>query len=287
MMGLRIATNIASQTVRNNLKEVTSQSNRELSRLSSGKRITMAGDDAAGLALAKNFEAQSRSLRQAARNANDGISMVQTAEGSLNEISNILIRLRELSIQSASDTVGESERGMLNLEYQELTKEINRIANSTEFNGVFIIGDGSQGDKSKPDSLDFQVGSRQGEHNVISFETGITDATADKMELGDGRGNDILEKGNALGAVGVVDNAINLISGYRANLGAIQNRLNSSVTTLEVQSLNQESARSVIEDVDVAKASADLAAQSVVKAAGISSLAQANTIPMSAIKLIG
>jgi flagellin len=276
-MGLRIATNLASEAVQTHLREVTGKMNKDLERLSSGKRITQAGDDAAGLAIAKNLEAQTRSLRQAARNANDGISMVQTAEGSMNEISNALVRLRELTIQSASDTVGNAERGMMDLEYQELTKEIDRIASSTEFNGVHLL-DGENGEK-----LDFHVGAKMGEANVIEYDPGQTNASSSNLGV---KGTGILSKSDALSSISSVDGAIQLISGQRASLGAIQNRLQSSVATLEVQALNQESARSVIEDADVAQASASLASNNVVKNAGISALAQANNIPNSSLKLI-
>jgi len=276
-MGLRIATNIASETVQKNIKEVSSTSNTELERLSSGKRITKAGDDAAGLAIAKNLEAQTRSLRQASRNANDGISMVQTAEGSLNEVSNVLVRLRELSIQSASDTIGDAERGMLNLEYQELSKEVDRIAASTEFNGVHLLdGEGSG-------VLDFHVGAKNGEQNIIQYDAGQTNASSSNIGLS---GTGVESKSEALSSVSSIDEAITVISGQRASLGAIQNRLSHTVSTLESQALNQEHARSVIEDADVADSAAKLASANVIKNAGISALAQANMIPNSALKLI-
>ena len=135
-MGLRIATNLASERVQAHLKQNSRKTDKSLEQLASGKRIISASDDAAGMAIANTMRAQTRSLRQAGRNANDGISMIQTAEGSLTEISNVLVRLRELSIQSASDTVGDLERTMLNLEYQELISEIDRMADSTENNAT-------------------------------------------------------------------------------------------------------------------------------------------------------
>ena len=176
-MGLRIATNIASQSVQKNLKEVSNAGNSELERLSSGKRITKAADDAAGLAIATNLEAQTRGLRQATRNANDGVSLVQTAEGGLNETSNILVRLRELTIQSASDTVGDKERGFLDKEYQQLTKEIDRISESTTFNGTNLLnGNGKQ--------MDFQVGSFAGEQNKITFDAAETNSSSENIGVG-------------------------------------------------------------------------------------------------------
>lgn len=277
-MGLRIATNIASQNVQKNLKEVSTAGNASLEKLSSGKRITKASDDAAGLAIATNLEAQTKGLRQATRNANDGISLVQTAEGGLNETTNILTRLRELTIQAASDTVGETERGFLNKEYQQLNKEIDRISQSTMFNGTQLLNGEGKG------SMDFQVGAFAGEQNRITFESGESDASASAIGVA---GTSISEKGSALDAISNVDKAIEKVSGQRANLGSIQSRLQSTVKNLEVQTINQDSARSVIQDVDVADASANLASNTVVKNAAVSTLAQANQIPMSALRLIG
>jgi flagellin len=277
-MGLRIATNIASQTVQKNLKEVSSAGNSELERLSSGKRITKAADDAAGLAISTNLEAQTKGLRQATRNANDGISLVQTAEGGLNETTNILVRLRELTIQSASDTVGDQERGFLDKEYQQLTKEVDRIAESTTFNGTNLLNGKGKG------TMDFQVGAFAGEQNKITFDSGESDSSASNIGIS---GTGIADKGDALDAISNVDAAIEKVSGQRANLGSIQSRLQSTVKNLETQTINQDSARSVIQDVDVAESSARLASNQVVKNAAVSTLAQANGIPNSALRLIG
>ncbi|AUN96600.1 flagellin FliC [Bacteriovorax stolpii] len=277
-MGLRIATNIASQNVQKNLKEVSNAGNSSLEKLSSGKRITKASDDAAGLAISTNLEAQTKGLRQATRNANDGISLVQTAEGGLNETTNILTRLRELTIQASSDTVGEQERGFLDKEYQQLTKEIDRISESTVFNGTQLLNGEGKG------SMDFQVGAFAGEQNRITFDSGESDSSASAIGV---KGTSISEKGDALSAIGDIDKAIEKVSGQRANLGSIQSRLQSTVKNLEVQTINQDSARSVIQDVDVAEATANLASNQVVKNAAVSTLAQANGIPNSALRLIG
>lgn len=276
-MGLRIATNIASQSVQKNLKEVSSKGDAQLEKLSSGKRITKASDDAAGLAIATNLEAQTKGLRQASRNANDGISLVQTAEGGLNETSNILVRLRELTIQAASDTVGETERGFLDKEYQQLTKEIDRISESTTFNGAQLLNGKGKG------SMDFQVGAFAGEQNKITFDSGESDASSANIGVA---GSNIANKDDALSSISSIDEAITKVSGQRANLGSIQSRLQSTVKNLEVQTINQDSARSVIQDVDVAEASAALASNQVVKNAAVSTLAQANQIPNSALRLI-
>ncbi len=277
-MGLRIATNIASQSVQKNLKEVSNAGNAELEKLSSGKRITKASDDAAGLAISTNLEAQTKGLRQATRNANDGISLVQTAEGGLSETSNILVRLRELTIQASSDTVGEQERGFLDKEYQQLTKEVDRISESTTFNGAQLLNGKGKG------TMDFQVGAFAGEQNRIQFESDKADSSSSSIGVS---GTSISDKSSALDAISNIDSAIEKVSGQRADLGSIQSRLQSTVKNLETQTINQDSARSVIQDVDVAEASASLAANNVVKNAAVSTLSQANAIPMSAMRLIG
>ena len=276
-MGLRIATNVASQSVQKNLKEVSNAGNAELERLSSGKRITKAADDAAGLAISTNLEAQTRGLRQATRNANDGISLVQTAEGGLNETSNILVRLRELTIQAASDTVGDAERGFLDKEYQQLMTEVDRISASTTFNGTNLLNGEGKG------SMDFQVGAFAGEQNKITFDSSETNASAGEIGIA---GSTISNKDDALSSIATVDQAIAKVSSQRSNLGAIQSRLASTVKNLEVQTINQDSARSVIQDVDVATSSAALASNNVVKNAAVSTLSQANQIPMGALRLL-
>ncbi len=277
-MGLRIATNIASQQVQKNLKQVSSEADSSLEKLSSGKRITKAADDAAGLAIATNLEAQTKGLRQASRNANDGISLVQTAEGGLNEVSNILVRMRELTVQAASDTVGEQERGFLDKEYQQLVSEVDRISESTTFNGANLLNGEGSGE------MDFQVGAFAGEQNQITFDSSESNASASAIGIS---GSGIEDKGVALDSIEVIDDAINQVSGQRATLGAVQSRLESTVSNLEVQTVNQDAARSVIQDVDVASESAKLAASNVVKQAGISTLAQANALPNQAMRLIG
>ena len=277
-MGLRIATNVASLSVQKNLKQVAQKGSEQLEKLSSGKRINKAADDAAGLAIATNLKAQTLGTRQAARNSNDGITLVQTAEGGLNEVSNILIRLRELSVQAASDTIGDKERGFLDKEYQHLVKEVDRISQSTVFNGTSLLDGQGKG------TMDFQVGAFSGEQNIIQFNSGETDSSASTIGID---GTAVNEKGTALGSIANIDEAISTVSGYRANLGAVQSRLKSTVNTLEIQSLNQDSARAQIEDVDVADSAAKLASSNVVKQAGVSTLVQANNIPASALRLIG
>ena len=277
-MGLRIKTNIASQMVQRNLKNTSNQESDELERLSSGKRITKAADDAAGLAISTRLEATTKGLRQATRNANDGVSLIQTAEGGLSEISNILVRLRELTIQASSDTVGEKERGFLNNEYTELTAEIDRIGDSTIFNGTYLLNGEGEGE------LEFHVGSDGDDFNRITFDSGATNAKSDNIGIA---GSTIETKDDARDSISCIDEAIDAVSGQRARLGSIQSRLQSTINNLEIQTINQDNARSVIQDVDVAQSTASLASTAVLKSAGIMTLMQANNVPNSALRLIG
>ena len=276
-MGLRINTNIASQEVQRNLKVSNASQEAEFSKLSSGKRITKAADDAAGLAIAKKLEAETKGLRVASRNANDAISMVQVAEGGLNETSNILTRLRELSIQAGSDTVGDAERGYLSLEYEQLVQEADRIAKTTAFNGRPLLqGEGSM--------LQFQVGAYGGQDNIIELDAGQTDASVESLGIG---GSNVRDKQDALDNLERIDGAINKVSAFRANFGSVQSRLQSAINSIDVTVVNQESARSRIEDVDVAESTAKLASAQMKNAAGVATLAQANGLGQQAMRLIG
>lgn len=278
-MGLRINSNVASQEVQKNLKVNTKIQEAEFAKLSSGKRITKSSDDAAGLAIAKKLEATIRGQKMASRNANNAISMVQVAEGGLNETTNILTRLRELSVQAASDTVGEQERGYLNLEYQQMLSELDRIAQTTEFNGMPLLkGESSNG------TLDFHVGAFGGENNRIQFDAASTDATSENLGIDS---STIVDKDEASDNLSKIDVAIERVSAFRANFGSIQARLQSAVNTADIAVVNQEAARSRIEDVDVAESTAKVASANIMKASGIASLAQANEIPTSALRLIG
>ncbi len=276
-MGLRINTNIASQEVQRSLRATNAQQEAEFSKLSSGKRITKSADDAAGLAIAKKLEAETRGMRVASRNANDAISMVQVAEGGLNETGNILTRLRELAIQAASDTVGEAERGYLSLEYQQLVQEADRISKTTTFNGRTLL-------QGEGDVMQFQVGTYAGEDNRIEFDASTTDASAESLGIG---GSNIRDKAEALDNLQSIDSAINKVSGFRANFGSVQSRLQTSINNLDVAIVNQDAARSRIEDVDVADSTAKVASAQIKNAAGVATLAQANQLGQGALRLIG
>ena len=276
-MGLRIATNTSSETVQRNLRRVSNEIDSSLNRLSSGKRITQAGDDAAGLAVSTSLDAEIKGLRQATRNTNDGISLIQVTEGSLNEISNMLVRLREISIQAASDTIGDPERGFLNKEYQQLVTEIDRISKSSTFKSLNILDGRGAG------VLSFQVGANAGDENIIQFDSG--EAIASSRAIGVS-GTGVEDKGDALSAIADIDDAIQNISGQKASLGSIQSRLQSTAADLETQILTQTNALSKIQDTDVAYEASKLTSGNIVKSAGISTLLQSNRIHNEALRLI-
>lgn len=250
---------------------------KSLERLSSGYRINRAGDDAAGLAISENLRAQIRGLKQASRNASDGVSLVQVAEGSLNEISSILIRLRELSVQAASDTIGPVERQFLNVEYDQLVSEIDRIADGTEFNGTQLLsGTGS--------ILDFQVGTRN-DPNIDRLSFDASKADANSAALGVNL-TSVADKASAQNTLSAIDQAIVSVSAMRADFGAIQNRLQSTISNLAVSVENMSAANSRIRDVDVAEETAELTRNNILLNAGTSVLAQANQTAQTALGLL-
>ena len=277
-MGFRINTNVASLQAQTSLNKVNKESQESFSKLSSGTRITKASDDAAGLAISEKLKANIRSSQQANRNANDGISMVQVAEGGLNETSNILVRMRELSIQAASDTVGDVERGMSNMEYQQLKSEMERISQVTEYNGTKLLN--GSGEKK-----DFQVGTgNDAFQDRISFEPGQLNSGLGSMGV---EGIDVSSKEGAQESLSAIDSAIEKVSGQRAMLGAIQNRLVSTSNNLQTSTENMSAANSRIRDVDYADETAKQARNQILTAAGTSVLAQANVSGQNALKLIG
>lgn len=276
---MRIATNVSSLTSQRHMRNTRRLLDRSIERLASGYRINKAGDDAAGLAISEKLRAKTKGLVQAQRNANDGISLIQVAEGGLSEIQNILIRLRELGVQAASDTIGREERRYLNEEYQSLKEEIDRIANVTEFNGTVLL-DGTGG------TLDIQVNT--GGLNLlgvdrISFNAFRADVNVDKLgleELG------IDNKVDAQRSLSFLDNAIEEVSSVRGELGAIDNRLVKTVRNLAVSIENLSAAKSRIKDVDIADETSELTKNNILMQAGTSVLSQANSIPEMALQLL-
>jgi len=277
-MGLRIATNIASMSTNRTLSNSSADQSKSYKRLSSGERITQAGDDAAGLSIAENLRAQIRSMNQAERNANDGISFAQVAEGGLTEISNIMIRLRELGIQAASDTVGDRERGFINQEVQSLVQEVDRIANVTNFNGTPLLNAGAA-----KGQLEFQVGIRNNEADRIIFDSNSNDVRADTLGIS---GLNFESIDDARDGIDKVDDAISKIFSSRASLGAVQNKLQSTTRNLNVARENLSIARSRIADTDIAQETSELIRGNILQAAGVAVLAQANNAPTLALKLL-
>lgn len=275
---MRVTTNMAAINAQRNLIGSQRQIQNSMSQLSSGSRINKAADDAAGLAISEGLKAHIRSGAQAQRNANDGISMVQTAEGGLNEIGNIIVRLRELGIQAASDTVGETERGFLDKEVQQLKSEVQRIASVTTW-GTTKLLDGSS------ESFDYQIGIfNNAEEDRISFNAAENVATLDALGLTD---IDYTSKEGAQVGLESLDMAQTHVNGVRSSLGALQNRLTSTVDNLGVAQENMSAANSRIRDTDVAMASSEMTRNNILLQAGTSTLAQANQVNQLAMKLLG
>lgn len=277
-MGLRINTNIPALIAQRNLRTTRAQLDTTLERLSSGSRINHSGDDAAGLAISEGLRAQIRGLSQAERNAQDGISLVQVAEGAMGEISNMLIRLRELGVQAASDTVGPQERKFLDLEYQQLTQEIDRISKSTEYNHVPLLNGAAQ-------AFEIQIGTGNNPltDRIRLFENGAVDASTVALGLNLSNVADKLSAQNSLAAI---DGAISMITSSRAEFGALQNRLQSVISNIMVSRENMSSANSRIRDADIAEESTSLAKNQILMQSGISVLGQANTSAKTALGLL-
>jgi len=276
-MGLRINTNVASINAQRNLRGTRGNLDKTLEQLSSGSRINRAGDDAAGLAISENLKAQIRGLGQAERNAQDGVSLVQIAEGGLTEISNILIRLRELGVQAASDTIGPTERKFLNVEFEQLVSEVDRIAQSTEFNRVPLLnGIGAV--------FDIQIGTRNDPvSDRLTFDASSADVNVAALGLNLASVSDKISAQNSLAAI---DQAIISVSGIRADFGALQNRLQSTINNIVISVENLSAANSRVRDTDIASATAELTKNNILMQAGTSVLAQANQSTNSALSLI-
>ena len=291
-MAITLATNVASLSAQRHLSKPQHHLNKNLGRLSSGLRINSAADDAAGLAISEALKSQIRSLKQAERNAMDGVSLLQTSESAMNEISAILTRMRELSIQSANGTLGSTERGFLNTELNALTDEINRIAEVTEFNGLNVLN-GSHA--SAVNALDFQVGIQAASTNQISVI--IDDMHASQLGLNAASSGgvaaaasldaiDITTVSGALAALNTIDQAISDVSSNRADLGAAQNRLEVTISNLQSANENLSAANSRIRDVDIADETASMARHNILMQSGVSVLAQANQLPSIALSLL-
>lgn len=296
-MALSILSNSASLDAQRNLSMTGKALSSNFAKLSSGQRINTAGDDAAGLAISERMKSQISSMGQAERNANDGISLLQTAEGALNENSGILIRMRDLAMQSANGTLGDSERSALQTEFVQLRSEINRISEVTEFNGQKLLN----GDAPE---FKFQVGISSSTNDTISASMqkmtsseygvdpadGTTPLDLTTLAIGNGKdetGADVTgDAASAVASLETLDKAIAATSSSRATLGATQNRLNVTVSNLQSATNNLSAANSRIRDVDVAEESAKMTRNNILSQAGLAVLSQANQLPSQALSLL-
>lgn len=277
-MGMRITTNVPSLNAQRNMTTNSREMNKSMAQLSTGSRITKAGDDAAGLAISENLKAQIRSYGQASRNANDGISMIQTAEQGMGEVSNIVTRLRELGIQASSDTVGETERSFIQKEVDSMKAEIQRVAESTTFGSRKLL-DGTGG------VYDVHIGTGANEKtDWIAYDSSVSNVQTDNLGISD---LDFSSKEGARAGLAALDTAQSNVNGSRATLGALQNRLTTTIDVLGTMNENMNAANSRIRDTDVAATSSELARNSVLLQGNTATLAQANQLPQMAMKLIG
>lgn len=276
-MSISIQTNVASINAQRHTNQTGNKMSQAMQRLSSGFRINSAQDDAAGLGISERLKSQVRGLAQASRNASDGLSVVQTAEGVMSEVSDILIRMRELSVQSASDSVTGTERGYINTEFTELKSEINRLVKSTKFNGEKLL-DGTFTSK------DFQVGFEKGDATDFVIQVSIANVNASGLAITSNVAN---TKTNAKASMSALDTALDSLNSARATLGAKGNRLMSAAAAVDVTRENLASANSRIRDTDVAVETSNFAKQQVLMQAGVSMLSQANAQPQLALRLLG
>ena len=274
-MGIRINTNVPSINTRRHLTNSTNAFNKSMEKLSSGLRINRAGDDAAGLAISENLKSDIRALNQASRNAADGISLIQTAEGSLDEVSNILLRMKELAEQSLNGTLSDTDRGYLNAEFDALKSEVNRISNAVDFNGVKLL-DGTGG------TVNIQVGI-----GTTGSDTVAVDLGTDVDTTGLGLSSTVDNATNAAVAMDQIDDAISTVVSARGAFGAVQNRLESSIRNINMMSENLSAANSRIRDVDVAFETSNMTSYQILQQAGVAMLAQANMTSSLAMSLLG
>jgi flagellin len=277
-MGMRITTNVPALNAQRSMATNSRLMQKSMAQLSTGSRITNAGDDAAGLGISENLKSQIRSFGQASRNANDGISMINTAEQGMGEVSNIITRLRELGIQSSSDTIGEKERGFIQKEVDAMKAEIQRVAESTTFGSRKLL-DGTGG------TYDIHVGTGSNEKtDWISYDSTVSNVQTDNLGIAD---LNFASKEGARAGLAALDTAQTAVSGSRATLGAMQNRLNSTIDVIGTMNENMNAANSRIRDTDIAQSSSEMARNNVLLQGTSATLAQANQMPQMALKLIG
>jgi flagellin len=283
-MALRINYNLAASVAQRSLGASQDNYAKQAERLATGLRINKAGDDAAGMAVSERLKNQVRGLNQAARNAQDGISMIQTAEGAMGEAHSILARMRELAIQASNDTVTANDRANLQVEFSALYSEIDRIASSTQFNGTAVLN-GANGN-----GLKLQIGANKDSSGDNAITLNISSTSGFQPTMLDanftGAGSSITSQSLASGTITVLDNAVNAVSSARASLGALQARLESAGRSISVASENAAAANSRIADTDIAQSMSEMVRAQILQQAGISVLAQANQAPSLVLQLL-
>lgn len=275
-MALTVNTNLTAIRASNALNKTQAGLSHTLAKISSGMRVTKAADDAAGSAVASNLHTVARSGKQAMRNANDGISIIQTAEGATKEVLNILDRMRELAVQSASDTLDNGERSYLDDEFEQLSDEVERIAQATEFNDL-ALADGSR------TQLDVQVGVTSGAESQLTITLGdltVSNLNVEKTDI------DLTLASSARTAIDTIDNAIDSVNSIRAGYGSVQNRIDSAISNMVTYVESLSAAESQIMDTDYAHETAEMTRLQVMQQAGTAALAQARTINQSVISLL-
>ncbi|MEL6346549.1 MAG: flagellin [Myxococcota bacterium] len=274
---MTVRTNLSAMSAYSSLNSSQSSLTGSLERISTGLRINRAADDAAGLGVATKLNARATSVEQAMRNANDGISLIQTAEGSTNEVSNILVRMRELAVQSSSGTLSDEDRTFLNDEFSQLSQEIGRIASVTEFNGI-NLGDASATQVSA------QIGINNATTSRVTISIGDLRATALGVA---GSSINLASATAAQGAIDAIDSAIDSVNAYRSSYGSVQNRIESSLSNSQTYLESLRSAESQIMDADFAKESTEMTKNQIMQQAGVAALAQAKSINQSVLSLLG
>lgn len=275
-MAISFLSNPQSVTIQRHLEQTSEKASTSLERIASGRRINRAGDDAAGLAIAEGLRARYRGVQRARQNAMDGLSLVQVAEGGMNEASNLLIRLRELSIQSASDTVSNKERKLIQLEVNQIKAEMNRLAEATRYSETALLnGEGG--------TFEFQIGPDNNENNRVTYEASKINIKPDELGVDD---INLEEKDDAREAIEALDGALVKLQSPRAEVAALQTRLHTISRQLVVENENLMAAHGRIVDADLAKESSNMVRAQTAQAAGVAVLAQANQLPAVALRLI-
>ena len=276
-MGLQINTNEVSLAAQRNLEITDRRFKGTVQRLASGSRIIQASDDPAGLAISDGLEATIRSIGAATRNAQDGISLIQVYEGGTTEINNMLVRMRELAIQSASDSIGDRERAMLDNEVQQLKEEIDRLASSTKFNGQQLLS-------GEAINIEFQVGSNnEDDVDRIRFNPGDTNLKTAALGVS---GFNVIDRDDARDGLDKIDEALTKVNEVRARVGASQSRLQTTISAQQIFTENLMAAKSRIRDADMAKETTALTRDSILRQAGVAVLTQANQTPALALSLL-